>query len=189
MMVAVMRADADRWNARYADRLPTEPKPPTGLSALELPAGGLCLDIACGLGEQAVWAALNGFDVIALDASETAVAATRKFAADHEVGDLVDARVHDLDEGLPDDVMGECALVICQGFRAPGLYPELAAALAPDGVLVVTVHSMVGADRDPGPYHAPPGDLSIAFSQLDVDIVSHHEANGLATLVARRALD
>lgn len=181
-----MRDDAERWNARYADRVPGEPSPPKGLSALELPAGGLCVDVACGLGEQSVWAALNGFDVIALDASEVAVEATRKFAVDHGVADLVDARVHDLDSGLPDDLGGQCALVICQRFRAPDLYPQLAAALEPEGVLVVSVLSAVGLDGEPGPHHAPPGDLSIAFSALDVDIVSHHEANGTATLVARR---
>lgn len=181
-----MRDDAERWNARYADRVPGEPSPPKGLSALELPAGGLCLDVACGLGEQSVWAALNGFDVIALDASHVAVEATRKFAADHEVADLVDARVYDLDSGLPDELAGECALVICQRFRNTDLYPQLAAALEPEGVLVVSVLSQVGLEGDAGPNHAPPGDLSIAFSQLDVDILSHHEANGVATLVARR---
>lgn len=181
-----MRADTERWNARYADRSPGEPNPPKGLSALELPAGGLCLDVACGLGEQAVWAALNGFEVVALDASDVAIAATRKFAVDHGVADLVDARVYDLDEGLPHDVMGECALVICQRFRGTNLYPQLAAALAPDGVLVITVLSTVGLEGEPGPFHAPPGDLSIAFSQLDVEILSHHEAHGEATLVARR---
>ena len=148
-----MREDADRWNARYSDRLPGEPSPPKGLSALELPAGGLCLDVACGLGEQAVWAALNGFEVIALDASDVAVAATRKFAADHGVADLVDARVHDLDTGLPDGLEGECALVVCQRFRGVGLYPQLTAALAPEGVLVVSVLSQVGAE---GEIYDPP---------------------------------
>ncbi len=181
-----MRDDADRWNARYADRAPGEPNPPKGLSPLELPAGGLCLDVACGLGEQSVWAALNGFDVIALDAASTAIAATQRFAADHGVADLVDARVHDLDEGLPADLAGECSLVVCQRFRDVGLYGQLADALAPDGVLVITVLSRVGHAGEPGPHHADPGELSIAFSQLDVDIVSHHEANGEATLVARR---
>lgn len=181
-----MGEDADRWNERYSDRLPGEPSPPKGVSALELPAGGLCLDVACGLGEQAVWAALNGFEVIALDASDVAVAATRKFAADHGVADLVDARVHDLDTGLPDGLEGECALVVCQRFRGVGLYPQLTEALEPEGVLVVTVLSQVGAEGEPGRHHAGPGELSIAFSQLDVDIVSHHEAGGEATLVARR---
>jgi SAM-dependent methyltransferase len=181
-----MREDADRWNERYGDRLPGEPRPPKGVSALELPSGGLCLDVACGLGEYAVWAALNGFDVIALDASAAAVDATRRLAADHEVSGLIDARVHDLDAGLPDGVEGGCALVICQRFRDVALFPRLVDALEPEGVLVVSVLSQVGLDRDPGPHHAPPGELSIAFSQLDVDILSHHEANGVATLVARR---
>ena len=185
MMVAV-RSDADRWNARYADRLPGEPRPPRGLSALELPAGGLCLDAACGLGETAVWAALNGYEVIALDASEVAVAATRKLADDHGVGDLVDARVHDLDIGLPGDVAGECALVVVQKYRNPDLYRALVGALGDEGVLVVTELSQVGADAEPGPFHAPPGSLAMAFGGLDVDLVSHHEEEGLATLVARR---
>jgi len=181
-----VRSDADRWNARYADLLPGEPCTPRGLSALELPAGGLCLDAACGLGETAVWAALNGFEVIALDASEVAVAATRQFAEDHGVAELVDARVHDLDEGLPGDVAGECALVVCQKYRNPELYQALVDALGDDGVLVVTELSTVGADTEPGPFHAPPGALAVAFGALDVQLVSHHEADGLATLVARR---
>jgi SAM-dependent methyltransferase len=183
-----VRADADRWNARYADRLPGEPSPPKGLSALEVPAGGLCLDVACGLGEHAVWAALNGFEVIALDASDVAVEATRKFAADHEVSDLVDARVHDLDDGLPDDVRGECALVICQRYRAPHLFPALVEALTDDGVLVVNTLSSVGSEGDPGNHRSLPGELALAFRDLAVEIVSHHESHGEATLVARRPL-
>lgn len=185
-MMSPVRADAERWNARYADRVPGEPRPPRGLSALELPAGGLCLDLACGLGEQAVWAALNGFEVVAIDASEVAVEATRRLAADHDVADLVDVRVHDLDDGLPGDVLGDCALVVCEKFRAAHLYPAMVGALGEEGVLVVTVLSEVGADDAPGPYHAPPGELAVAFRDLPVEIVLHHEAGGVATLVARR---
>lgn len=181
-----MRDDATDWNSRYDGREPGEPAPPNGLEALIVPAGGLCLDVACGLGEQAVWAAQNGFEVVALDASEVAVAATRRSAGLHDVAALVDARVHDLDDGLPDDVIGECDLVVCQRFRDPHLYPQLVAALAPDGVVVVTVLSVIGVDGEPGKFHAPPGDLVLAFKDFAVDIISHVEAKGEATLVARR---
>jgi len=181
-----MDDDAVRWNARYEGLEADEPTRPIGLDALTVPAGGLCLDVACGLGAQAVWAAMNGFDVIALDVSPVAVDATQRFARLHDVDHLIDARVHDLGRGLPEDVVGECALVICQKFRDARLYPELANALTVDGVLVVTELSQVGTVGEIGPFHARPGDLVLAFRELDVDIVSHREANGLATLVARR---
>jgi SAM-dependent methyltransferase len=184
--VSIMDDDAARWNARYDGLEADEPTRPIGLDALSVPAGGLCLDVACGLGAQAVWAALNGFDVIALDVSPVAVEATKHFARLHEVDQLVDARVHDLASGLPADVLGECALVICQMFRDPLLYPELVTALTDDGVLVVTVLSEVGLLGEAGPFHGRPGDLAVAFRELDVDIMSHGEANGLATIVARR---
>jgi SAM-dependent methyltransferase len=130
-------------------------------------------------------AALNGFDVIAIDASPVAVDATQRFARMHGVEDLVDARVHDLGLGLPSDVEGECALVICQKFHDPKLYPELIGALIDDGVLVVTVLSEVGLLGEPGTFHARPGDLVLAFRDLAVEIISHREADGLATIVAR----
>ncbi len=181
-----MDDDATRWNTRYEGREATEPERPLGLDALTLPAGGLCLDVACGLGAQAVWAAQNGFDVVALDVSDVAVAATRKFADMHGVSEVIDARVYDLTRGLPHDVMGECDLVVCQLYRDPDLYPALVEALNDDGVLVVTVLSTVGLDGEPGPYHAPPGDLVLAFRELPVEIVSHAEHDGTATIVAHR---
>ena len=184
--VSIMDDDAARWNARYDGREAGEPTRPIGLDALTVPAGGLCLDVACGLGAQSVWAALNGFEVIALDVSPVAVGATKRFARLHEIDHLVDARVHDLGGGLPHDLLGECALVICQKFRDPKLYPELVTALTDDGVLVVTVLSEVGLVGEAGSFHARPGDLVATFRDLDIDIVSHSEANGLATIVARR---
>lgn len=181
-----MRDDADRWNDRYEGELASEPAPPAGLDVTGLPAGGLCLDVACGLGAQSVWAAKNGFDVIAIDVSDTAIAATVRFAEEHHVADLIDARVHDLDGGLPDDLEGECELVMCQRFRKPDLYPQLVAALRPEGLLAITVLSTVGLDGERGRYHAAPGELAVAFADLDVDIVCHTEADGLATLIAKR---
>jgi len=163
-----------------------EPTPPLGLDPLVVPAGGLCLDVACGMGAQSVWAAQNGFDVVALDVSDVAVDATRRAAEMHGVDSMVDCRIHDLDEGLPADVLGECDLVICQRFRRPTLYPKLVGALAPGGIAVVTVLSRVGVEGDTGPFRAPPGDLVDAFRDLSVTIVRHCEADGVATLVARR---
>jgi SAM-dependent methyltransferase len=178
-----VRDDAERWDGRYQGRVTGEPRMPSGLDGIPLPEGGRCLDVACGLGEQSLWAAALGFDVVALDASPVAIASVR--GAAQERGLTIDARVVDLDGGLPADVAGGCSLVICHRFRDPRLYGALAAALAPGGVLVITVLSQVGA-VDPGPFHAPPGELLDGFTTSGLVIVRHAEGDGEATLVGRR---
>jgi len=181
-----MRQDAQRWDARHAGRAPGEPRPPTGIDGIDLPDRGRCLDIACGLGEQSLWAAGLGFDVVALDVSATAVAALRSAADDRGLADRIDARVVDLDRGLPADVENDCALVICQRFRDPRLYPAILDAARVGGLIVVTVLSRVGLRGGAGPFHAAPGELLDAFRRSEAEIVRAVEGDGEATLVARR---
>ena len=159
---------------------------PKGLGGIELERGGRCLDVACGLGEQSIWAAQKGYDVIALDASDVAITAHNGAAMVTGVRERIDSRVVDLDDGFPTELANSCALVICQRFRDPDLYEQLVYMLQPGGVLVITVLSQVGLDGSPGPFHAPPGDLVRAFRQFDVNIVRSVELDGEATLVARR---
>lgn len=159
---------------------------PTGLDGVALPSGGRCLDVACGLGQQSVWAAEHGFEVVALDASPVAIGSLRRAADERGLADRVDARVVDLDAGLPDDTAAGFDLVVCQRFRDPRLYPQLAAAVVPGGVLVITVLSEVGA-AEPGPFHAPPGDLLDGFGGCGLEVVRHTEGDGEATLVGRRS--
>lgn len=182
----VVQADADRWDARYAGRRTGEPMPPKGYDLVDHAVHGRALDVACGLGEQSIWAAKNGFEVVALDASPVAIERLREAAEQHRVGDRIDARTVDLDDGLPNDV-GNFELVICQRFRNRDAYPQLASVTAIGGTLLVTVLSQVGRnDVEIGPFHAPPGELLEAFRDLDVDIVAHIERYGEATLVAHR---
>lgn len=181
-----MHDDPERWNARYAGRVTGDPAMPKGLGGIELARGGRCLDVACGLGEQTLWAAVNGFEVVALDASDVAITALNSAAMSRGVRDRIETHVVDLDDGLPSDLAGSCALVICQRYRNPALYEQLVYMLEPGGVLVITVLSGVGVTGEPGPFHAPPGELVCAFRQLDVDIVRSVELDGEATLVARR---
>jgi SAM-dependent methyltransferase len=178
--------DAARWDDRYASRVTGEPSAPEGLAGIALADRGLCLDVACGLGEQSLWAARRGFEVVALDVSPVAVDAVRRSAAAHGLADRVDARIVDLDGGIPRDLTGICSLVICRRFRDRRLYPQLVEALMPGGVLVVTVLSQVGAVEPGAAFRAEPGELEDAFSALDVVIERATEAGGEATLVARR---
>jgi len=179
-----VQADVDRWNGRYQGRVTGTPEMPKGLGGVALDRG-LCLDVACGLGEQSLWAAKNGFEVIAIDASDVAITALNSAAVRLGVRDHIDSRIVDLDAGLPTDAGGRCALAICQRFRMPGLYEQLVYMLEPGGVVVVTVLSQVGLDCEPGDFHAPPGELVDAFREFDVTIERHVELDGEATLVAR----
>ena len=89
---------------------------------------------------------------------------------------------HDLDAGLPADCRGPYDVVVCQLFRDPRRYADLVAALAPGGLLAITVLSEV--DAEPGPFRAPPGELRAAFS--DLETLLDRERDGEATLLARR---
>lgn len=181
-----MHTDTDRWNARYQGRGTGDPAMPKGLGGIELRRGGRCLDVACGLGEQSIWAAQQGFEVIAVDASDVAITALNSAAVSAGVRDRIETHVVDLDEGFPADWANTCALVICQRFRDPKLYEQLVYMLEPGGILVITVLSDVGVDGEAGPFHAPAGDLVCTFRSLDVQILRSVEMEGEATLVARR---
>ncbi|WP_433284703.1 class I SAM-dependent methyltransferase [Pseudonocardia sp. CA-142604] len=182
------REDRERWDARHravaAAGAPAVPTPPDALRGREhlLPAGRRALDVACGRGTVAVWLAERGFGVDAVDVSEPALAAGAALAADRAVGEQVRWWPHDLDEGLPDECAGPYDVVVCQRFRDPALYPVLAHRLAPGGLLVVTVLSVVGDEG--GPFRAAPGELLAAFDGLTR--LDHTERDGEASLLARR---
>ena len=175
----MVAADRERWDRRHAAVDPPGPMPPDALRGRPdlLPSGGRALDMACGRGAVAVWLALRGFDVDAVDVSPVAVAAGAASAEAHGV--RVRWHAADLDDGLP---AGIWDVLVCQRFRDPALYPAMAAALAPGGVLVLTVLSDVGDEG--GRFRAVPGELLSAFAGLEV--LHHDERDGEATLLARR---
>ena len=181
-----MHDDAERWNARYGSRTTGEPSMPKGLGGVLLERGGRCLDVACGLGEQSIWAAQQGFEVVALDTSDVAITALNGAALIAGVRERIETRVVDLDAGLPADLVDSFDLVVCQRFRDPELYEHLVYTIRPGGLLVITVLSRVGATGEPGAFHAPAGELVCAFREFDVAILRHVELDGEATLVARR---
>ena len=179
-------ADRLRWDARHAAADRSVPAPPDALrDHLEaVPASGRALDVACGRGDVTVWLADRGLEVDAIDVSPVALAAGAALAATAGVVDRVRWIVHDLDDGLPAGCAGPYDLVVCQRFRDPLRYRELAAVLAPGGLLAVTVLSEVGAA--PGSYRAGPGELPAAFG--DLEVLAAREGGGEAVLVARAPL-
>lgn len=179
-------SDRERWDSRHAVVSVGEPMPPGALLGREhlLPAPGRALDVACGRGTVAVWLALRGFVVDAVDVSAAGLDGGADLAGRDGVGDRIRWLRADLDGGLPAELRdGGYDLVVCQRFREPALYPALAATVRPGGMLIVTVLSEVGDEG--GRFRAGRGELLAAFGGLEV--VDHVERNGEASLLARRA--
>lgn len=171
--------DRRRWDEQYAAAATPVPAAPEALGDHAVPRGR-ALDVACGAGGTAVWLAQHGLVVDAVDVSPAALRAGAALA--DRCGVQVRWCAHDLDAGLPDDCAGPYDLVVSQRFRDPALYPALAAALAPGGLLALTVLSAVGGS--PGAYRAEPGELTTAFA--DLELLACSEGGGLASLLARR---
>lgn len=185
--------DATRWNRRYSDRASADdlvkPTPPDALVRACLvdaaPTSGLALDVACGSGAQTLWLAQRGLDVIAVDVSTVAVDLVDENASELGLSNRVDARVWDLDAGLPDDAV-DLELIVCQRFRDQRIYPLLVDGLGPSGMAIVTVRSAVGLGHTPGPFDAPKAELLTAFTRDDLELLDHCESAGSASVIVRR---
>ena len=105
----------------------------------------------------------------------------------HDCSAAVRAHVADLGRSLPAEVAAEGPfdLVVCQRYREPRLYAQLASALAPGGVLVISVLSQVGNTSVSTRFRASPSELRDAFSPL-LEVVGFDEGGGSSVLVGRR---
>jgi 2-polyprenyl-3-methyl-5-hydroxy-6-metoxy-1,4-benzoquinol methylase len=110
-----------------------------------LPTGGRVLDCACGIGQLAVGLTLQGFDVVASDASPAMVQRTAQLAADHGVE--IPAVTCPWEELTPQRLDGPFDAIFCVGnslTHAPGrdarraALAAMASVLHPGGPLVLT---------------------------------------------------
>ena len=114
---------------------------------------GQALDLACGEGQNAVWLATLGWDVLGVDFSEVAIAKARRRAAA---------------EGL--DVEFVCAdlvVVLFLHFDAEErgvVLPRAADALAPGGTLLLIGHDRTNLTDGVG----GPSDASVLYTPEDV---------------------
>jgi SAM-dependent methyltransferase len=155
--------DEELWEERYRSHTSVwsgRPNPQLVAEASELPAGA-ALDVGCGEGADALWLASRGWDVTAVDFATTAL----RRGADHaaalgvEVAASVDWVHADLTAWEPPREHFD--LVSAQFMHLPpmdrqALFTRLAAAVAPDGTLLIVGHhpsdleTTVRRPRDPG---------------------------------------
>jgi SAM-dependent methyltransferase len=136
---------AEFWERRYAgqDRV-WSGRPNPWLEVVAGPlAPGRVLELGCGEGGDAVWLASRGWDVTAVDLSETAVRRTIDLAGSAGVADRVHAERRDLEQGLPE---GDWDLVNAQFLQTPlpfdrvTVLREAASAVRPGGRLLIVDH-------------------------------------------------
>ncbi|BBX02046.1 SAM-dependent methyltransferase [Mycolicibacterium moriokaense] len=125
------RVWSGRVNARLAEVAP------------DLPIGR-ALDLGCGEGADAVWLAQRGWDVVAVDISDTALQRARAAAEERGLADRIDFQQHDLSETFPN---GEFDLVSAHFFHSTvpldriRIFRRAAEAIRPGGTMLIVDHS------------------------------------------------
>jgi SAM-dependent methyltransferase len=152
-----------------------------------LPAPGLALDLAMGLGGSAGWLSERGWRVVGVDVSEVAVRRARaRWPALRAV--VADLRQFPLPAGAFD-------LILDFYYLDRGLWPALRRALRPGGLFVMETYLQppqgpaplaahdAGAQLNPA-YLLAPGELRAAFAGWQ--ILDEQEDERTAGLVARQ---
>ncbi len=127
-----VKHEQEKWNRRYGV---TEGKPQAAQVLREnchlLPTSGDALDLACGLGGNALLLAQAGLAVQAWDFSSVAIDALRSRAA--QAGLPMQVVVRDVDEQPP--MPASFDVIVVSYFLQRTLSPALFAALRPGGLL------------------------------------------------------
>jgi SAM-dependent methyltransferase len=193
-MVRPLRGDRTKWDRIYdadrrdprerdrfrADQLLTEHE--------SLLSGGLALDLACGYGGNALFAAARGYTVHAVDISFTALAVLQKEASRRELD--VHCMLTDIDRfPLP---MGHYDLVLIFSFFAPQLMPAVAASLKPAGLVFSSTFNHRHTSVKPGfnpKYLVPQGGLAKFFPEFAIllDEPDAGDRANLSRVIARKA--
>lgn len=136
------------WDARYRQTSAA----PTAAEVLAdnrhlLPAQGHALDLACGLGGNALLLAAHGLDTHAWDISPVAIARLQAQAAAQ--GLPLTASVRDVTRQPPEPV--SFAVIVVSRFLERTLAPALCAALRPGGLLFYQTFTRRRTDPTAGP--------------------------------------
>lgn len=182
--------DRARWNARYRELSDPEPVPSPFLVGLEgqLPRRGNAIDVAGGVGGNALWMASRGLDVTLADVSEVALMAAETAAI--RAGLPLQTVCKDLEaDPFPP---GPWDLIVCVYYLWRPIFEAFTQALAPSGQLVVChpTRSNLQRHERPGPrFLLEDGELPRLVRGLELETYSEgwtSEGRHEARIVARR---
>lgn len=177
------------WDRHWSGM--TRPSSGTPSEALErLVAGrraGRAVDLGCGRGDDAVWLARKGWQVVAVDVSQNALDTVRRSAETAGVAHQVTCLRHDLSKTLPD---GPFDLVLSMFTHTPlefdrvALLRAAATLVVPGGLLLIAGHGSLApwawSDLEiPLPKAQDVADGLALFGWTAIEIADHpREARG-----------
>ena len=183
------------WNKKYSEGSYSSLEPDLFLASsydefLFGTSPGLALDVAGGVGRHAIWLAQRGWRVRLVDISEVGIQQAEENAKRTGTAGSISSEVRNL------NIMQELGreqydLVIVFFFLQREIFPALAAALKPGGILIYKTYTTEQKNFSGGPSHPmfllEPNELLHAFQSLRV--LHYHETireKGVAELVARK---
>jgi 2-polyprenyl-3-methyl-5-hydroxy-6-metoxy-1,4-benzoquinol methylase len=187
-------SDRERWDRRFASSDYIYGREPAGFlrdNVELLPTSGRALDVAAGEGRNAVFLALLGLEVDAVDISEVGLAKASQLA--DEAGVALTTIVADLSDYSITPESYDVVVVI--NYLQRDLIDDLRAALKPGGIVVYETYTVAQLDI-PGAHHLrreyllEPGELAAFFKGFEViaysETADDHQA--VASLVARKPI-
>ena len=187
------REERAAWDERFrsGDHAGIEPDP--FLLELEeywtlLPASGRALDVACGVGRNAIWIAQKGFTVAACDISLEALRRAKALAADRGV--QLDLFCQDLETASfrPN----RFDLIVCFFHLQREIFPILKSALRPNGLIVYKTYTVDQQRFQGRPRHSmhmlQPQELLEVFRDFRVLFYREvMEKRGVAQMIAQKS--
>ncbi len=190
-----MTGDTEKWDARYADAVETPPARVLLENVHLLPDRGAALDLACGLGANALLLASRGLEVVAWDSSSVAIDKLRALAQAR--GLTLQAEVRDVVQRPPEPERFD--VIVVSRFLDRSLTPHLIAALRADGLVFYQTFTRSRVDEH-GPhnpdYLLADGELLAMFSPLQLMVYREEGLagnidqgfRGQALLVAKKSI-
>lgn len=186
-------ADRELWNEKYAQKSPLPPQPADiWLSAVAARlTQGRALDLACGLGHNAIWLGQLGWQVDAIDISEVGLALAAQTATGAGCS-TVNWIAADLDTYVPSAASYDLVTVFrfLDRERLPTL---IQSALRPEGHLVYETFTQDQCQRADNHLKSDrftlrPGELPLLFPELIVEQYEEVELpdRSVARLLARK---
>jgi len=122
-----------RWNQRYSDKVISEKPPAYVLSCNRhlLMDNGEALDLACGLGANAIFLAKCGYQVTAIDYAEIALKKLSDYASDYELP--IETQCTDLAAAKLENNFYE--VVVVSYYLERELFSKIFKSLKPGGLL------------------------------------------------------
>ncbi len=167
-----------RWDERYKERKELPPVNQTLMDFFHVARGKRALDIACGMGQNALFLAQKGFEVDAMDISSIALQSLK--GKDRIYTILADITKYPL-------LSFHYDLIVCTNFLERSVLKKMQKALKREGILIYETFTYKKRDFNPR-YTLQKNELLQHF--LDLEIIHYAlKKNGeKASLVARKTI-